>query len=535
MKVLFSLFACFFVFCVQLKAEDDCSTLPYCAAIGGTDCGWCWDTNSGAKGTIFGPSEGKCYDWTWFHSRCQNHINCTALPDCLNILGTDCGWCMDTKTAIKGTVSGPVYGDCKDWLWYHTSCPVTYHPEQVHISYSGSANEMVFTWATTLQSDDNYVYYKLSTATDFKKVLGNTTQFTDANPKGKQYIHRATLNDLIPGKQYTYYITVGSGSDVNKTAMFNFTAMRNDSEFVPHFLVFGDMGRYGGAPSLQLLIDEVKTGWPDVAIHVGDFAYDLITDSGINGDNFLNRIQPIAATIPYMTCPGNHEEHENFAHYRNRFSMPRSYVNDGLDMWHSWNIQKIHFISYSTEVYFFRPQDIDRQLAWLKADLEDANLPQNRKQRPWVIAYGHRPMYCSNSDGDDCTKKDSKVRASLEQLFHEGGVDVVIEGHEHSYERLYPTYNWTYIEKSYVDPKAMVHIVSGAAGCNEQDGDCINPMSGDPQPWSAYRAYKKGTYGFGHMVVVNDTHLYFHELVDETDKDEDEVWIVQHNHGPRTN
>ena len=42
------------------------------------------------------------------------------------------------------------------------------------------------------------------------------------------------------------------------------------------------------------------------------------------------------------------------------------------------------------------------------ADLAAAN--QKRDKVPWVIAYGHRPMYCSNDDGDDCTLPDSKVR-----------------------------------------------------------------------------------------------------------------------------
>ena len=54
-------------------------------------------------------------------------------------------------------------------------------------------------------------------------------------------------------------------------------------------------------------------------------------------------------------------------------------------------------------------QYIVEQTNWLKADLKQAN--DNRSRRPWVIALGHHPQYCSNSPGDDCTKSDSKVRA----------------------------------------------------------------------------------------------------------------------------
>ena len=33
----------------------------------------------------------------------------------------------------------------------------------------------------------------------------------------------------------------------------------------------------------------------------------------------------------------------------------------------------------------------------------------NRAKRPWIITIGHRPMYCSNDDDDDCAKKESVV------------------------------------------------------------------------------------------------------------------------------
>ena len=40
------------------------------------------------------------------------------------------------------------------------------------------------------------------------------------------------------------------------------------------------MGRYGGAPSLEALIKETKSGQYTAALHVGDFAYDLFSDGG---------------------------------------------------------------------------------------------------------------------------------------------------------------------------------------------------------------------------------------------------------------
>ena len=63
----------------------------------------------------------------------------------------------------------------------------------------------------------------------------------------------------------------------------------------------------------------------------------------------------------------------------------------GVDMmWYSWNQGNVHFISYSTEVYYYDTQDQQAQMDWLLADLAEANLPENRAAQPWIIAYGHR-------------------------------------------------------------------------------------------------------------------------------------------------
>ena len=66
----------------------------------------------------------------------------------------------------------------------------------------------------------------------------------------------------------------------------------------------------------------------------------------------------------------------------------------------------------------------------------------------------------------------------LEPLFHSYGVDVIFEGHEHAYERMWPVYNETVTGESYNNPKAPVHIISGFAGCNEELGECFVPMKG---------------------------------------------------------
>ena len=80
-----------------------------------------------------------------------------------------------------------------------------------------------------------------------------------------------------------------------------------------------------------------------------------------NGDEFMRRLEPIAATLPYMTAEGNHgesvltmpaishsphltESGYNFSHYMNRFSMPS---NSSSPHWYSWDMGPVHFIRYT--------------------------------------------------------------------------------------------------------------------------------------------------------------------------------------------
>ncbi|EDO41233.1 predicted protein [Nematostella vectensis] len=174
-------------------------------------------------------------------------------------------------------------------------------------------------------------------------------------------------------------------------------------------------------------------------------------------------------------------------------------------LYYSFNIG--HFISISTEFYFFTDYGlelIDHQYAWLENDLKEAAAPENRTFRPWIFLMGHRPMYCSNTDHDDCTMHESRVRTGipelnkpgLEDILYKYGADVLIWAHEHSYEKLFPVYN------------QQVGLLQGEQGVCIIDSNFSNYRFRFSMPGNTESLYYSFNIGPVHLISIS-TEFYF--------------------------
>ncbi|KAH9644719.1 hypothetical protein HF086_003824, partial [Spodoptera exigua] len=301
------------------------------------------------------------------------------------------------------------------------------------------------------------------------------------------------------------------GSMYGWSEEFTFHTAPEGEDWVVRAAIYGDLGS-GNAQSLPYLQDEAQRNKYDVILHVGDFAYDMDSHNALVGDEFMRQIQPVAAVVPYMTCPGNHEEKYNFSNYAARFTMP----GPDSSLFYSFDLGPVHFVSISTEVYYYLHYGIKlicAQYNWLKKDLEKANLPENRSKRPWIVVFGHRPMYCDDSIDRNCDIERTRIGLNglwpLEPFLKDYGVDVVIWAHNHLYERSFPLYdNKVYngsTEYPYVNPGAPVHIITGSAGCWEEHSHFRNETA----PWSAFRSIH---YGYTRFEAHNKTHLYMEQV-----------------------
>lgn len=84
------------------------------------------------------------------------------------------------------------------------------------------------------------------------------------------------------------------------------------------------------------------------------------------------------------------------------------------NLFYSYDIGPAHFITFSTEFYFFTnygQSQLFTQYEWLEKDLIEATKPENRAQRPWIITLGHRAMYCNLhfENYTECLNRDTNV------------------------------------------------------------------------------------------------------------------------------
>ncbi|XP_040575753.1 acid phosphatase type 7 [Lepeophtheirus salmonis] len=407
--------------------------------------------------------------------------------------------------------------------------PIDYFtPEQIHLSLTDSKQSMLVTWVTWNQTS-SYANYGLSPQNLTQTASGSSNIFyTSQDSSRHEYIHKVKMSELRPNTTYYYHV----GSSLGWSGIFWFKTFPEGTYWSPSIAMYGDMGNIN-AQSLPRLQQDTQKGMYDAIFHVGDFAYDMNTDEGLVGDEFMRQIESIAAYVPYMTCNGNHEQFANFSHYKARFNMPNDERGD--NMYYSFNMGPMHIISLSTEYYYFLNyglNQVKQQHDWFENDLKLANLSKNREKRPWILVFGHRPMYCSNTDKDDCTKFKARTRVGLpllhlyglEDLMYKYKVDLAVWAHEHDYERLWPIYNTKVMngsyERPYDNPKAPVHIITGSAGCQERHDGFL--------PLPNRTAFRSMDYGYTRLNVMNGSHLHIQQVSDDQEGAIiDDFWIIK--------
>ncbi|CAI5452743.1 unnamed protein product [Caenorhabditis angaria] len=335
---------------------------------------------------------------------------------------------------------------------------VTGAPEQVHLAFYNTPWDISVSWITFEESDAVLTFG--TSASNFVNKTGNTTSWEFGGII--RHSHVVILDNLKPSTLYYYKIA---------DRQFSFRTLTADLTSYK-VCVFGDLGVFNGR-STQSIINNGIAGKFDFIVHIGDLAYDLHSNNGKLGDQYMNLLEPVISKIPYMVIAGNHEnDGKNFTNFKNRFTMPQ---NGGKDnQFYSIDIGPVHWTGLSTEYYGFVEDygnaSIFTQFNWLKNDLEKAN--SNRGNVPWITLFQHRPFYCSVELAADCTLYENVVLRhgalglpGLEPEYIQNSVDIGFAGHMHAYERMWPVANMKYYhgKEAYHNPVAPVYILTGSA------------------------------------------------------------------------
>ena len=175
-------------------------------------------------------------------------------------------------------------------------------------------------------------------------------------------------------------------------------------------VIYGDTRT--GHDAHQAVVNQIISTDPDVVFHVGDLVNDGTSSSDWNTfDSITGTMRANALFYPAL---GNHENNADL--YFSHFELPNN------ERYYSVDYDGCHYIILDSNFAMSVGSD---QYNWLVSDLSEHASAQ------FTAVLFHHPMY---SSGTTDIKGWTSV---LEQLFEDNGVDIIYQGHNHYYERLY--------------------------------------------------------------------------------------------------
>lgn len=175
---------------------------------------------------------------------------------------------------------------------------------------------------------------------------------------------------------------------------------------------------------------------PDVWLMLGDNAYRKGTETEYQKAVFDFYPDLLSRLVLWPTL-GNHDARSADAVtqtgvYFDLFNLPShgqcGGVASGTEAYYAFNHANLHFICLDSEGSDRSPDG--PMLTWLKQDLA-------QNQQPWTVAFWHQPPYTKGSHDSDHGLQMQEMREHALPILEAAGVDLVLGGHSHTYERSY--------------------------------------------------------------------------------------------------
>ena len=416
-------------------------------------------------------------------------------------------------------------------------------PEQIHLTWGDDPASTVWvSWATSAQAVNPRVSLK-TPAGSARTVLAVQRSYTDGLNGQTVFTYHAMLTALQPDAAYAY--SVSADNDRKRARPFESTfrtAPRGRAPF--RWTSYGDLATPNtdwtlSSPQSACAVKAVERFEPLFHLLNGDLCYANLNPSAQPAvwADFGRNVQPSASTRPWMPCPGNHEIEfgngpQGFDSYLTRYSLPHNGTSfQGL--WYRFRVGSALFISLSADDVVYQDSGAfvggpaplvpaastglqtlvagtslynhgysgGAQTRWLEATLRAA---ADDLAIDWIIVQMHQDALSSSKYGNG---SDKGIRQAWLPLFDRYGVDLVLCGHDHDYERSWPVRGCnrhvgrdavsgavvdtlqpnpvttkTPLNGQYDTRYGTIHFILGGGGTSAPlDAYGVNPRNGMPQ------------------------------------------------------
>lgn len=350
-------------------------------------------------------------------------------------------------------------------------------PEQVHLTWGNDpTSEVTVSWSSLAAASNPQVRLSGLNGADRQRHTVHAVQgtYTDGINGEVVFNYHARLRDLKADTHYQYEVTADNDSNASQpfTASFR-TAPHGRTPF--RWTSYGDLATPNtnwvlSSPQSRFAVQAVERFQPLFHLLNGDLCYANLNpmQQPEVWRDFGNNAQTSASNRPWMPCPGNHELEFNngeqgLASYLSRYTLPDNHTRF-QGRWYSFRVGAVLFVSLDADdvIYqdgaafvagptpltpvastgnppipagtslYVRGYSNGEQTRWLENVLQRA---AHDGDIDWIVVQMHQDALSSSKTGNG---SDKGIREAWLPLFDRYGVDLVLCGHDHDYERSYP-------------------------------------------------------------------------------------------------
>lgn len=296
-------------------------------------------------------------------------------------------------------------------------------------------------WGTTIFS-----LTEKAIESDYEEIY-HEVEIGGLNPDTKYYY---SIDDSTKGTEEQYFITAppaGSSNPVRIWVISDFGQTNSDQnerrlETVGQWKSFNNNSNHA-----------------DIVLSLGDQTED---DSRYQlQHNYFMQLEKVLKNSPLFTVIGNHDNHDSLCNYLSTFALPARGetrgIASGTEKYYSFDYANIHVVVLCTEIE--DEEGRKAQIEWLKNDLDNNG-------QDWLIACMHRPFHSGGYHRTDVEQDAQDRRNEWLPVLEDHGIDLVLQGHNHVYERSYLLDNLIGKTTTVTD----ANIINRGLGREDKDG-----------------------------------------------------------------